>query len=239
MASLAEGMARVVREVAAGRLVRSKLRADIKVATSDRRSDVESFLKNANSARGSATRAQAEKGREAVIALHTEITSFLLGVRTSRREAGSRQAAEAKRQTQALRSETRSTLDGHKASRTRAARVSHKEAVETKSRRHSEIKAKLDQFAGELDVLQRQRRENEAEQHKQAAAFRKDLTNGVDALRDKFAQEGRDRAAEVRTSSPLTRRIAQRDRPFGPETSKRARLEPSVRPQPPRQTKRS
>ena len=100
--------------------------------------------------------------------------------------------------TRALRSEMRSMLDGHKASRMRAAQDSNKEAVETNSRRQSEVRAMLDQFADERVVRQRQRREIAAEQHKGAAAFMRDLRNGVDAFRDKLARDGRDRAAEIR-----------------------------------------
>ena len=200
MAKVAEGMARVASEIAAGRLARSVFATEIKVATAGRRSDIESFLKDAKSTRGKAARERADDGQQVVMTRHADIVSMLLGVRTSRREAGSAQAAEAEKMTQELRRETRSTLAGHKASRTSAAQASHKEADETKSRRQTEIKAKLHQYADERDVRQRQRREDAAAQHKDAAAFMKDLTTNVDAFRDKLAKDGRDRAAETRNN---------------------------------------
>ena len=88
MAGVAEGLARVVSDIAAGRLARSKFEAEVRVETNERRNDVESFLKNANSTRSEAAREQAENGRKAVMALHADVGSFLLGAQTARREAG-------------------------------------------------------------------------------------------------------------------------------------------------------
>ncbi len=134
MAGVAEGLARVASDIAADRRARGKLATEIKAAANERRSDVESFLKNTNSARGEAARQQAA------------------------------------------------------------------EAEQTTLRRQTEIKARLDDFAGERDARQRERREQVAAQRKEAAAFKRDLTNGVDAFRDKLSRHGRDRAAEIRSS---------------------------------------
>ena len=198
MAKVAEGMARVASEIVAGRLARSNLATKIKVATSSRRSDIESFLNNATTARDSATRELADNGRKVVKARHAEVLSMLLGAQTSRRRAGSQRAAEAQKMTRDLQNEMRSTLDAHKASRIRATRDRHLEAVETNSSREGEVKAMLDQFARERVVRQRDRHELAVAQHKQATAFMRDLTNGVEAFRDQLAKDCRDRAAEIR-----------------------------------------
>jgi hypothetical protein len=200
MAKVAEGMSRVASEIAAGRLARSDFATKIKVATSSRRSDIESFLRNMNSVRGKATRERTQQGQKTVSARHKDVLSMLLDTQTSRLRAGSQQAAEAERAAAELHNEVRSMLDGQKASRSRAARESRKDAAETISRRQADNKAMLDQFARERASRQRHRRELAGLQHKQAAAFMRDLTNGVDAFRDKLAKDGRDRAAEIRDS---------------------------------------
>ena len=207
MARVAEGLARVAGDIAASRLARSKLAAEIKGETNDRRNGIESFLKNRNSARGKLAQEQADDGRRAAKARNAEVSSLLLGARTALREVGVQQAAEAAKliqslrsEAQELRSETLSTIDSFKAARLRADRESRAEAVETNSRRQGEVKALLGEFAGERDVSLRRRRELAAEQHNEAAAFMRDLTNAVDAFRDKLAREGRDRAAEIRNS---------------------------------------
>ena len=183
MAKVAEGMARVASEIAAGRLARSVLHTEIKVATAGRRSDVESFLKDTKSTRGQAAQERAEDGHMVVTTRHSDVLSMLLGVRTSRHEAGSAQAAEAKKMAETLRSETRSTLDGHKASRAHAAKESHKEAVEAKSRPSKRYQGEAGSVRGRQDVRQRQRHENAVEQHKEAAAFMKGGPDGAGARR--------------------------------------------------------
>ena len=198
MATVAEDMGRLANEIAAGRRERSKLATEIKVATNRRRSDVELFLQSAKSARVKATRDQAERRQQTAKARHLGVFSMLLGEQTSRRRAGSLQAAEAKKMTNELHREVSAMLRGQKASRIRAARVSHKEAVDVNTHRQREVKAMLDQFAREGVARQQRRQELAGAQRKQAAAFMIDLTDGVDAFRDKLARAGRDRAAEIR-----------------------------------------
>jgi len=198
MAKVAEGMARVASEIATGRRERSKLSAEIKLSTKHRRGDVESFLKDARSARDEATREQAGHRRQTTKARHTDVFSMLVDVGTSRRRAGSLQAAEAKTMTRELHSEMNSMLAGRKASRIRAARDNRKEAVDTSNRRQSQVRAMLDQFAVEGVARQQHRHELAGAQRKQAAAFMIDLTEGVDAFLDKLGKHGRARAAEIR-----------------------------------------
>ena len=159
MARVAEGMGRVADEIAANRKQRRDFLAEVKIATGHRQKDVKSFLQNARSARGKATREQAEHRRKTAKARHADVFSTLLGVQTSRRRAASLQAAEGKKMTRELHDEVRSMLRGQKASRLRAARANHKEAVDTNSRRQGEVRAMLDQFARE-GVARRQHRTN-------------------------------------------------------------------------------
>ena len=199
MARVAEGMGRVANEIAANRKQRRDFLAEVKITTGHRQNDVKSFLQNARSARDKATREQAEHRRKTAKVRHMDVFSTLLGVQTSRRRAASLQAAEGKKMTRELHDEVCSMLRGQKASRLRAARNNHKEAVDTNSRRQGEVRAMLDQFARE-GVARRQNHAEFAEaQRKRAVAFMTDLTDGVDALRDKFARDGRDRAAEIRS----------------------------------------
>ncbi len=198
MASVAEGMGRMADEIAADRKQRRDFLAEVRVATGRRQKDVESFLQNTTSARGKATGEQAEHRRETAKARHVDIVSTLLGVQTSRHRAASLWAAEGKKMTQDLYGEVRSMLRGQRASRIRTARANHKVAVDTNSRRQGEVRAMLDQFARE-GVARRQSHHEFADAlRKRAAAFMIDLTNGVDAFRDKVATDGRDRAVKIR-----------------------------------------
>jgi len=222
MAKVAEGMARIASEIAAARKQRRDFLAKNKAATGHRQSDVESFLQNARSARGKATREQAEHRRRTAKARHADVFSMLLDVQTFRRRAGSLQEAEAKKMTRGLQREVGSMLSRQKTSRIRAARENHKEALDTNSRRQGEVRAMLDQFARE-GVARRQNHAEFAEaQRKRAAAFMIDLTNGVDAFRDKLARNGRDRAAEIRDHLSTYARDRRRGWPFGVETFKGA-----------------
>ena len=112
MARVAEGMARVADEIAAGRRQRREFVAEIKIATGNRQSDIKSFLENARSARDKATREQAEHRRKTAKARHADVFSTLLGVQTSRGRAASLQAAEGKKMTRELHDEVRSMLRG-------------------------------------------------------------------------------------------------------------------------------
>ncbi len=198
MARVAEDMARVATEIVADRKQRRDFLAEIKIATGHRQSDVESFLQNARSARGKATKEQAEHRRKTAKARNADVFSTLLSLQTSRGRAASVQAAEGKKMTRELHDEVRSMLRDQKASRIRTARDNHKEAVDTNSRRRGEVRAMLDQFARD-GVARRQSLNKFAEaQRKRAKAFVIDLTDGVDAFRDKLARDGRDRAAEIR-----------------------------------------
>ena len=149
MARVAEDMGRMADEIAANRKQRRDFLAEVKIATGHRQNDVESFLKNAKSARGKATREQAEHRRTTAKARHADVFSTLLGVQTSRRRAAGLQAAEGKKMTRDLHDEVRSMLRGQKAFRIRTARANHKEAVDTNSRRQGEVKTMLGEFARE------------------------------------------------------------------------------------------
>ena len=198
MARVAEGMGRMADEIAANRKQRRDFLAEVKIATGHRQKDVKSFLQNTRSARGKTTQEQTERRRKSVKARHADMFSTLLGLQTSRTRAASVKAAEGKKMTRELRDEVRSMLKGQKTSRLRAARDNHKEAVETNSRRQGEVRAMLDQLARE-GVARRQHRHEFADaQRERAAAFMRNLTNGVDGFRGKLAREGRDRAAEIR-----------------------------------------
>ena len=197
MARVAEGMERVAHEIAANRKQRRDFLAEVKIATRHRQNDVVSFLQNARSARGKATREQAEHQRKTAKARHADVFSTLLGLQTSRLRATSLQAAEGKKMIRELHDEIRSMLRSQKSSRLRAVRTNHREAVDTNSRRQGEVRVMLDEFARE-GVARRQNQAEFAEaQRKRAAAFMIDLTAGVDAFRDKLARDGRDRAAEI------------------------------------------
>jgi hypothetical protein len=198
MAKVAEGMARVASDIAAGRRERSKLATEIKVTTRRRRGDVESFLKEARTARGQMSRKQAADGQHAVQARHAGIFDMLLGMQTARGAATSAQAAEGKRLRGELHTEIRSMLGGFKATRIRATRDYLKEAVATTKARRTEVKVMLEGFAREDVARSQQREENAEAQRERSAIFMKELTGSVDAFRDKLAKDGRDRAAEIR-----------------------------------------
>ncbi len=200
MAKVAEGMARVASEIAASRRERSKLATEIKVTTQHRRSDVGSFLKGVEAARGTMSRKQAEDGRSLVKARHAGVFSLLVSLQRARGAAASARAAEGKRMTAELRSVTRSKLSGLETTRLRETRDAHKEAVATTKVRQVEVKAMLDGFARDDVARSRRREELAEEQREKSAAFKKELTNSVDAFRDKLAKEGRDRAVEIRDS---------------------------------------
>ena len=65
MAKVAEGMGRVASEITARRRQRGNIRSRYQGLDGASPQDIESFLQNAKSERGKATRQQAEHGRDA------------------------------------------------------------------------------------------------------------------------------------------------------------------------------
>lgn len=100
--------------------------------------------------------------------------------------------------TRARFGEVRSLLAGLKTSRRRASREYLKEASAAMREREAEVSALLTRFFHERVALRRHRQKLATELRHKAAAFMRDLTSGVAALRDGFAKEGRDRAAAIR-----------------------------------------
>lgn len=198
MAIVAEGIARVTSGIAAGRRQRSELAMGINAATSSRRVEVRSLLADLKASRGHASRERAEKARKVTSARHGDVRSLLASLKASRGKMGREQATEAKRATKARHGEVHSLLHGLKTSRGGAARDYRREATIAIGGRRSEVKALLTHFWRERVANRKHRQTLAAAQHDEAAAFMRDLTRGVATLRDNFAKEGRDRAAEIR-----------------------------------------
>jgi hypothetical protein len=119
-------------------------------------------------------------------------------LKSSRRKASRERLAEAAKAARARHGEIRSSLEGLKASRGRASREYRIEADATNSARKTEVSALLTRFFHQRAARRRHRQELATALRQKAAAFMRDLTGGVAALRDGFAKEGRDRAAAVR-----------------------------------------
>ncbi|MGO9771844.1 MAG: hypothetical protein ACLPSW_20315 [Roseiarcus sp.] len=127
-----------------------------------------------------------------------EVRSLLANLKGARGRASREQAAEMKKATRARRGDVRSMLEGLEASRRRAIREYHKEAKAANSARKAEVGALLTRFFNRRVARRRDRQKLATTLRKKAAAFMRDLTGGVAALRDGFAKEGRDRAAGIR-----------------------------------------
>lgn len=198
MAKVAEGIARVAGGIATGRRRRSELASEIKALTRSRHNDVRSLLTNMKTSRGQASRAQAAEMRKVTRARHGEVKSLLTSLKTSRRKAGLEQAAEAKKVASKRHGDVCASLDGLKASRVRADREYRKEATVVIGARRDEVKTLLGRFSRELSARRRRRLELLPAQRQKAAAFMRDLTNGVAGLLGEFARNDRDRATSVR-----------------------------------------
>ncbi|MGO9773098.1 MAG: hypothetical protein ACLPSW_26835 [Roseiarcus sp.] len=129
---------------------------------------------------------------------HSEVRSLLVSLKTSRGKASREQATEAKRAMKARHGEVHSLLQGLKASRVKAGREYRREAKAVNSMRKTEVGVLLAPFSRERVARRRRRQELATAQRHKAAAFMRDLTSGVAALRDGFAKDNRDRAAAIR-----------------------------------------
>lgn len=128
----------------------------------------------------------------------SEVRSLLDSLRASRGRASREQATEIKKATRTRHGEVLSFLAGEQASRGRASREYRREAIAVTSGRRSEVKVLLTQFGREQIARRQHRQELAAAQRDKAAAFMRDMTSGVAALRDGFAKKDRDRAAAIR-----------------------------------------
>lgn len=95
MAKMAEDMARVAGGIRTGHKRRSELAMEIKVATQNRRSDVDSFLKSLKTSRNKATRERMAEASKVVRARHKEVEAWLKSLTAARGKAGSEQQKEA------------------------------------------------------------------------------------------------------------------------------------------------
>jgi len=127
-----------------------------------------------------------------------EVRSLLASFGGARWRATREQAAQMNNATSARFGEVRSLLAGLKTSRRRAGREYLKEASAAMRERKAEVSALLTRFFHERVARRRHFRALAAQLRHKAAAFMRDLTGGVAALRDGFAKEGRDRAAAIR-----------------------------------------
>ncbi len=128
----------------------------------------------------------------------SEVRALLANLKGSRGRASREQATETKKATRARHGEVRSLLGSLRTSRRRASREYLKEAGATNSARIAEVSALLKRFFHERVVRRRDRQKLAIALRDKAAAFMRDLTSGVAALRDGFAKESRDRAADIR-----------------------------------------
>ncbi len=136
--------------------------------------------------------------RNAARSRRGEVRSLLESLKASRGRASRELATEITKVTRTRHGEVVSFLAAAQASRGSASQAYRREAVVVTSGRRREIKALLTQFGRELSARRQRRLEFAAAQHDKAAAFMRDLTSGVAALRDGFAKENRDRAAAIR-----------------------------------------
>jgi hypothetical protein len=95
MAKMAEDMARVAGGIRTDHKRRSELAMEIKVATQNRRSDVDSFLKSLKTARSKATRERMAEASKMMRARHKEVEAWLKGLTAARGKAGSEHQKEA------------------------------------------------------------------------------------------------------------------------------------------------
>lgn len=128
----------------------------------------------------------------------SEVRSLLAGLNASRGRSSREQATEIQKATRTRHRDVLSFLAGAQASRARASREHRSEAIAMNNGRRNEVKALLTQFGRERIARRQHRLALAVAQRGKAAAFMRDLTSGVAALRDGFAKEGRDRAAAIR-----------------------------------------
>lgn len=128
----------------------------------------------------------------------SEVRSLLASLTGARGRASREQMAEMKKAARARRGEIRSLMARLKTSRRVASRTYQREANAANGARKAEVSALLTQLFRERVELRRHRQALATTLRHKAAAFMRDLTSGVAALRDGFAKEGRDRAAGIR-----------------------------------------
>jgi hypothetical protein len=126
-----------------------------------------------------------------------EVRSMLDNLRASRGRATREQAAEAKKVAMVRHGEVCSLLKGLKAARGKAMREYQRDSIAIIGKRRGDMRTLLTRFGREMMVRRQHRLDLSVEQREKAAAFMRDLTSGVAALRDTFAKEGRDRAAYI------------------------------------------
>jgi hypothetical protein len=159
-----------------------------------------------------------------------EVRSWLAIVHDSRRRGGGEQAAELQKTTRARRVEVRATLKRLNAARRRLAREYFSEAKTAKDARKAKSGAQMTSLFDARAAGERRRRELVATMRRRAAAFMRDLTGGVAALRNGFAAKERDRAVGVRerlvayaferrNAEAARRKSADQARGVGAETS--------------------
>jgi hypothetical protein len=129
---------------------------------------------------------------------HGDVQSFLESLKTSRGQATRERAAESRAAARTRHGEVLSMLGHMEASRCKATRAYRTEAGAIMSSRQNEVTALLKRFGREQAARERHRRELAAVQRDEAAAFMRNLTQGVAALLDNLDSEGRDRSAEIR-----------------------------------------
>jgi hypothetical protein len=150
-----------------------------------------------------------------------EVRSMLDNLRASRGRATREQAAEAKKVAMVRHGEVCSLLKGLKAARGKAMREYQRDSIAIIGKRRGDMRTLLTRFGREMMVRRQHRLDLSVEQREKAAAFMRDLTSGVAALRDTFAKEGRDRAAYISTDIlPPMHWIAATRSPHGMEATK-------------------
>jgi hypothetical protein len=160
----------------------------------------------------------------------SEMRSWLASARGSRERSGDEQAAELQKTSGARRVEVCAMLEAMNAARRRLAREYLREIKAAKSARKAKNGALMTSFFEARAAHERRRREFVAMLRRHAAAFMRNLTGGVVALRDGFALAERDRAAGVRgrlvayaferrNAEAARRKPADQARGVGAETS--------------------
>lgn len=119
-----------------------------------------------------------------------EVRSLLTSFKASRGQASRAQAAEIKKVTRTRHGEVISLLTSLNASRRKASLEQSAEAKKLVNKRHDEVSSLL-------DGLNVSRVRAIREYRKKAAAFMRDLTNGVTLFLNEFAKNDRDRAVIV------------------------------------------
>lgn len=198
MAKVAEGGARVANEIGSGRQQRRRLAMGIKNATRRRCSEIRSLLDSLTASRLRATSEQATEAEAAMKARRREIHSLLKSWKVSRNKMGREQTADAKRATRTRHGDVHSLLQGLKAARVSAGREYRREAIFVIKERRSDLNALMAQFRRMRGARRQHRKALVMTQRDEAAAFMRDLTSSVAALRENFAKDGRDRVAAIR-----------------------------------------